>query len=201
MRKCIWVLIAILVSSVSWGKEPLVGREAAQKYFDKEPRTTTFSEGDSLLMLHVGGYVNSQSYLWKGSEKREGVAKATYGITYLVDQWSGFDVDIRADFTEYVLDEVRPTKLSVMPLFTFPKAESRFPLYFGFGAGLGIFFTQVEGESNLSMDYQLIAGKRFINLMGNFGLFAEYGLKNHLHVLSDGQLNGTFLSGGAVFSF
>jgi hypothetical protein len=53
----------------------------------------------------------------------------------------------------------------------------------------------------LSFDYQLIAGVRFTNLSGRFGLFFEYGLKNHLHLLSDGQVNGTFLSGGAVFSF
>jgi hypothetical protein len=119
----------------------------------------------------------------------------------LVDQWSGFDVNIKADFTEYEVDEVRPTKMSAMPLLTFPRSDSGFPLYFGFGAGLGVFFTQVEAESNLSFDYQLIAGVRFINLSGRFGLFFEYGLKNHLHLLSDGQVNGTFLSGGAVFSF
>lgn len=188
---------------------PRVGRKAAAKYFTKDsneseveaPASSGAGVGDGMLMLHVGGYTSSASYQWKNSVKREGIAKATYGITYLFDQWAGLDVNIRFDFNEYKIEEERATKLSFMPLWTFPRAESNFPLYFGFGAGAGVFFTQIADESNLSFDYQLVAGARLLNIVGNGGAFIEFGLKNHLHLLSDGQLNATALSGGAVFTF
>lgn len=189
---------------------PRVGRKAAAKYFSKEAEpeqqmaseeSRSISAGDGLLMLHVGGYTESTSYQWKDSAKRTGVGSATYGLTYLFSEWNGLDVNLRFDFNEYKLDEERATKLSFMPLWTFPRAQAKFPLYFGFGAGAGVFFTQVEDESNLSLDYQLVAGARFADVIENFGLFVEFGMKNHLHLLSDGQFNGTALSGGAVFTF
>jgi hypothetical protein len=152
-------------------------------------------------MLHIGGYSSSTSYAWKDSTKRNGVGKATYGLTYLLDQWGGMDVNLRFDFNEYKIDDERASKLSIIPLLTFPKAETKFPLYFGLGAGAGVFFTQLQDESNLSLDYQLLLGARFIDLYQNLGAFIEFGLKNHLHLLSDGQFNGMATSVGAVFTF
>jgi hypothetical protein len=83
----------------------------------------------------------------------------------------------------------------------FPDANSRFPLYFGGGAGLGVFFKQLENESALSFDYQLVAGARFFDLIDNFGLMIETGMKNHILLFSDGQFNGVFLTVGGVFNF
>jgi hypothetical protein len=110
-------------------------------------------------------------------------------------------LNVRFDFTEYKLDSDRATKLSILPLITFPSISTRFPLYFGIGAGAGVFFTQVSEESNLSFDYQLITGVRFTDLLEHTGVFVEFGLKNHLLLLSDGQFNGTALSAGAIFTF
>lgn len=183
---------------------PKVGRQAAAKYFQEEVPASDEAASrpaSTLLMLHIGSYTSSQAYAWKGSDKREGVAKATYGVTYLYDTWHAFDLNFRADFSEFKLDEVGATKLSLLAILTFPMSTARFPLYFGLGAGPGVFFTQVENESNLSLDYQLIAGARFPDMFEGGGVFIETGLKNHLHLLSDGQLNGTALSIGAVFSF
>lgn len=205
-----FLLVSLSFIETVYAQQPRVGRKAAAQYFQKEvePSKETYTEeragsggGDRLLMLHIGGYSQSTSYSWKDSEKRGGVGKATYGITYLYDQWSGLDVNVRFDFNEYRLDSERATKLSLLPIWTFPNAETRFPLYFGAGAGLGIYFTQIPEESNISLDYQLLAGVRFMDLIENFGAFIEFGMKNHLHLLSDGQFNGTALSAGAVFSF
>jgi hypothetical protein len=208
MAKTLLIFVTLMVSSFSFANEPRVGRKAAAKYFetDSEPRTPSQSEaslamGESVLMLHVGGFTESTSYKWQGDPTQKGIGKATYGVTYLYDHWGRLDTNIRLDFIEFKLGNDRATKLSLMPLWTFPMAESRFPLYFGLGAGLGIFFTQIEGESNLSLDYQLVAGLRFLDIIDNFGAFIEYGLKNHLHVLSDGQYNSTALSAGVAFNF
>lgn len=189
----------------------IVGRKAAAKYFQNDggaeestPRSSSrkpSSNGGELLVLTIGGFTNSEAFQWKGSDKRNGIADANYGVTYLYDQKGGLDVHIRLEFTEFKIDGERPTKLTIMPLFTFPMASSDFPLYFGFGAGAGVFFKQIENESNLSLDYQLVTGLRFKDLAPGFGISVEVGLKNHLHLLSDGQLNANALSLGGVFSF
>ncbi len=208
---CFLSLIAMAFISQTAAAQgaPKVGRKAAAKYFAQaEPSREVASDSgsgggatDGLLMLHIGGYSSSTSYSWKDSNKRTGVGKATYGVTYLMDEWGGLDVNIRFDFNEYKIDDERATKLSVMPLWTFPRAQTKFPLYFGFGAGAGVFFTQLQDESNLSLDYQLVLGARMIDLYENLGAFIEFGMKNHIHVLSDGQFNGMPLSVGAVFTF
>ncbi len=197
-----------LLSQLTWAEAPKVGRRAAAKYFSDSPppsrevaSSDSKSSGDGLLMLHIGGYSSSTSYAWKDSTKRTGVGQATYGVTYLLDQWGGMDVNLRFDFNEFKIDDERASKLSVLPLLTFPRAETKFPLYFGFGAGAGVFFTQLQDESNLSLDYQLVLGARFLDLYQNLGAFVEFGMKNHLHILSDGQFNGMPLSGGVAFTF
>ena len=111
------------------------------------------------------------------------------------------DLSIRADFNEYATSGEKPMKMSLMPLITFPESAAKFPLYFGIGAGFGVFFRQIQGESAVTFDYQLVAGARFFDIYENTGFFIETGLKNHLQLMSNGQYNGTFLSAGAVFTF
>ncbi len=212
-QKSKFVLILLVcfagVNSTARSKEtPVVGRKAAQKYFAQAEENKDYvapknspSDSGEVLMLHVGGYSSSASYAWKDSTKRTGVGQASYGVTYLFDEWAGMDLNLRFDFNEFKLDDQRASKLSVLPLVTFPRAEKRFPLYFGFGAGAGVFFTQLQDESNLSFDYQLVIGFRFMDALDSLGFFMEFGLKNHLHVLSDGQFNGMPLTGGVVFTF
>lgn len=198
-------LVSFLGPCFAQAEEPKVGKKEAGKYFQKETEvqevSSSRSRGDGLLMLHVGGFSNSTAYQWKDNNKRTGVGRASYGVTYLYDQWGSLDVSIRLDFIEYKVDDERALKLSLLPLWTFPMAESHFPLYFGFGVGPGVFFNQLADESTLSLDYQLIAGARFLDIVENFGAFIEFGLKNHLHVLSDGQFNGTALVAGIAFTF
>lgn len=114
------------------------------------------------------------------------------------------DLNLRIDFIQYKISgtgEQKPLKMSIIPLITFPDASSKFPLYFGFGVGPGVFFRQTDNEASLALDYQLIAGARFFDVFENAGFFIETGLKNHLQLWNAGQFNGTFLSAGAVFSF
>ena len=74
-------------------------------------------------------------------------------------------------------------------------------LNFGLAAGPGVFLKQVSGESSISFDYQLFLGLRLFNLFEQTGFYIEGGMRNHLLLTSDGQLNGTFVSAGAVFTF
>lgn len=208
------ILVSLLAPAFAQAADPVVGRKAASKYFQRQPdqqavevrddeapspRERLFR--DEMMMLSLGTFVNSTAFNWKGSEKRENIGQMSYGVTYLFSNYGKLDTNLRMDFSDYRIDGERASKLSVMPLWTFPLVESNFPLYFGFGVGLGVFFQQLPDESNISLDYQLVGGARFADLFENFGFFVELALKNHLHILTNGQFNGTALTAGAVFTF
>ncbi|MNJ98420.1 hypothetical protein D3C87_161860 [compost metagenome] len=202
------ILLVCLTSVTAYAQDaqPRVGRDAAAKYFQRrDPAQSNMNyggSGDHYLAIHFGRYMSSQAYEWGQGGRQDDVGKNFFGVTYRVGEWyNSMDLNIRIDYAEYDVIGEKPTKLSLMPLITFPDAGSRFPLYFGAGAGLGVFFKQVNGESALSFDYQLVAGARFFNVFENTGFFIESGIKNHLQLLNSGQLNGTFLALGAVFTF
>lgn len=217
MRQIYSTLFILAATSVSYASDPVVGREAAQKYFQKTDDVSYESNGgdavfgnrgaasqgtDKYLALHYGRYMSSESYSWDRKGNTDDVGKNQFGLTYKVsDAYDSLDVAIRVDYLEYDLTESKPTKLSFLPIITFPQASSRFPLYFGMGAGLGVFLKQESGKSAVSFDYQLFAGARFFNVFENTGFFIEAGLKNHLNLLSTGQFNGTYLASGLVFTF
>ena len=197
--------------------QPRVGRKAAEKYMaPRRAQTAPATSGssgssyfgggsgasDHFLAVHLGTFFSDTAYKWGGAESDTNVGKWTVGVTYRMDEWANsMDLAIRVDLAGYAIDEGPATKISFLPLLTFPEATSRFPLYFGIGAGLGVFMTQIGKESSLSFDYQLVAGARFFDVLQSMGFFVEAGLKNHLFLLSDGQFNGNFIAVGTVFTF
>lgn len=206
------ILPLLFVGSYALAQQPVVGRDAAAKYFQKDTQddNTTYVGGggssggsqDHYLAIHYGRYMASQSYDWGKNGQEDDVGKNNFGVTYRVGEWyNSMDMNIRIEYADYSVGDEHPSKLSFLPVITFPDANSRFPLYFGAGAGLGIFMKQTNAKSMLTLDYQLIAGARFFNVFENTGFFLEAGLRNSLFLLSSGQLNGTFLAAGLVFTF
>jgi len=209
-----FIFLSVVAKPLTSHSQNVVGRKAAEKYFkqrnpdsdsdyqpmDSSDLGTRSLSGFEVLMLNIGSFVGSDSYFW-GSSQYSNLGRANYGVTYLYDQWRGMDRNIRLEFSEYRLENQLPRKLSILPLITFPRAETKFPLYFGFGAGIGVIFNQLKGESDLSFDYQLVSGVRFLDIFDQVGFFVEFSMKNHLFILSDGQFNGTALNTGVVFTF
>lgn len=183
-----------------------VGKEAAQKYFapsdTAQPSAQNYNPAKRTLALMVGGYFESKAYKWGNKSPYEKAGLQTIGVTYKVGEWTdSMDLNLRVEYLQYEFDnQGKPIKLSFLPLVTFPDAAANFPLYFGAGLGPGIFISQLEDESNITLDYQLVFGVRVMDLFGRGGFILEAGVKDHLHVLSDGQFMGQFLSLGAVFS-
>lgn len=200
-RAFVLLLLFVFSNPVSSIAVEEVGREAAAKYFTpSSPKTNLILP--RLLALHLGGYTESEAFVWGKRGRNDDIGKYTVGVTYRVGEWTNsMDLHIRVDFNRYELENERPLKMSFLPLITFPDAASGFPLYFGAGAGVGVFFKQLDGESNLSLDYQILAGVRMLDVFGSTGVFFESGMKNHLHLLSDGQVNAVFVATGAVFRF
>ncbi|MEZ4871569.1 MAG: hypothetical protein R2827_04835 [Bdellovibrionales bacterium] len=186
-----------------------VGKKAADRYFierNSSPQVRARKQRARLqnahyLSLHLGGFIEDDAYVWgKGDEVN--VGEMNFGISYQFGEWvNSTDLLMRIDFTSFSLSEGESTKMSIMPIVTFPDAKSGFPLYFGAGIGAGVFFKQIRGESSLSIDYQMLAGARFFDVFDNVGITIETGLKNHVHIFSDGQFNSSFVQAGTVFVF
>lgn len=196
--------LVIFLSSSAFAEQPVVGRAAAAKYFQKRsPAQNLFTGGDShYLALHFGKYMNTQSYEWSKVGQEDGVGDKNFGLTYRIGEWqNSMDLNLRVDYAEFALAGENASKITFMEIVTFPDAAAKFPLYFGAGLGLGVFTKQIEKKSPVSFDYQLILGARFFEVYENTGFFIEAGFKNHFHLLSSGQLNGTFLASGLVFTF
>ncbi len=187
---------------------PKTSKQKAQEYFQADADRIksqnvgqSVGSGDHYLALHIGQFMQSETWLWGQKEKQRDNGKSGFGVTYRFDEWGQTDLDVRFELDEFSVVDQKPLKFSILPLIVFPEAGSKFPLYFGAGAGLGVFLKQIEGESNLSFDYQIFMGARFFNVYGSSGFFFETGLKNHVLLLSDGQFNGTYVSLGALFTF
>lgn len=188
---------------------PATGRDAASKYMgagsgDSGTRAPAQSGTSAAhyLAIHLGTFLSDDAYKWGRQSRASDVGKLNGGVTYRVGEWvNSMDLNIRLDFATFSLPAGDATKISVLPVVIFPDSNSKFPLYFGAGAGAGIMAKTTDGESALALEYQLLLGARFFEVMDSTGFFVEAGVKNHLHVFSDGQFNGQFLAAGAVFTF
>lgn len=194
-------------------RPPVVGRKAAQKYMGVKPDNapesgrgpaSTGGGGSTAhyLALHIGTYVGDNAYHWGSAASAKDVGKWNAGVTYRMGEWvNSMDLCLRIDYSTFSLPGGNASKLSLLPVVLFPDANSRFPLYFGGGLGAGVMTKQLEKESQIALDYQLLLGARFFDVVQTTGFFIEAGIKNHVHLLSDGQFNGTFISAGTVFTF
>ncbi|MGZ3722281.1 MAG: hypothetical protein ACXVA9_05090 [Bdellovibrionales bacterium] len=188
---------------------PGAGKDKAKQYFQarkKDGAAAAAGEPGAaphFLALHFGGFFQDQSYKWGDNDKVGNSGRFNGGVTYRMGEWvSSMDLSLRAEYTTYWFSEENyARKLSFSPVITFPDANSRFPLYFGGGVGLGIFTHQIKDESPVSFDWQVFGGVRFLDVFEHIGFMVEAGMKNHVLLFSDGQFNGVFINVGTVFAF
>lgn len=184
-----------------------VGREAAQRYFGAGSKpavreTASVDSAQRYLQVHLGSFVSDRAYRWGGDLERD-VGGFQAGFTYRLGEWVGTaDLNLRVDYLSYQLEQGEARKLAFLMMFSLPDSMSYFPLYFGLGLGPGVFLRQIPERSSLSLDYQLVVGLRFFNVLGSTGFFFESGIKDHFHLLSSGQVaEGLFVTAGPVFTF
>ncbi len=187
------------------GERKRTEKEGGAVGSDSKFRVASDSPGSSgtprFLALHIGTFFSDQGYEW-GASNQSDIGGLNAGVDYRLGEWvNSMDLFMRIDYTSFKLNEGYARKLSVSALVTFPDSNSRFPLYFGAGLGPGFFIKQLENESALALDYSLFGGFRLLDVIEGLGLMAEVGLKNHLHLLSDGQFNGVYFNIGTVFAF
>lgn len=154
------------------------------------------------MAIGFGTFSDGTSYNWAQNGKESATGKWGADITYrFSEQEFLFDESFKVSYNQYKPANQDASKLSLLYAITFPEATSKFPIYFGAAGGLGVYLKQIEDESPISFDYQLYLGLRAFNLFDSVGVYIEGGMRNHLHITSDGQFNGTFLSLGTIFNF
>lgn len=187
------------------------GKGKADKYLQnrkvKKTREVASDGGSSTsgdphyLALHLGAYVDDDAYRW-GSGDQHKIGNLNMGVTYRLGEWiNTADFMIRAEYSDYSLEEGAARKISLLGMLMFPDSRSHFPLYFGAGIGPGFYIKQISGHSVMSFDYQVVGGVRFLNVIDNLGFLAEFGIKNDIQLFSIGQFNGLFAGVGTVWTF
>ena len=209
--KVFFVLLILFGARLSFANAPKVGRTAAAKYFQKNTdapavertmASEVLSADDRFLGLGVSSYTKSEAHQWGTSNREDSIGKLGIDLTYRLSSYNNLlDYSLKVSYNEYEPALQKASKLSFLYAVTLPDAGSRFPLYFGAAAGAGVFFSQLSGESPVTLDYQLFLGLRLFDLFDKMGLYVEGGLKNHVQLTSDGQLNGTYVGAGAIFTF
>lgn len=169
---------------------------------NRGPSNVSRGPSERMLMIQVGKFISDRTYQW-GVPKSTDNGEWLFGFTYKMSELQNVgDVFLRAEVQNYNLPKGDARKLSLTALFTLPDGASQFPLYFGVGLGPGIFFKQLPDESVLSLDYSLVVGGRLLNLWESTGLFIETGLKDHVHLLTNGHFaEAIFISSGVLFTF
>ncbi len=215
MKFCWCLFVLLFFSNIVLAEEThKVGKAAAARYFQNEKlnekRNLASEEKVNLkkdskshyMSLGFGTFSSATGFNWAQSGREDKIGKWGIDLTYRFEEQEYlFDQLLKISYNEYKPVEEESNKLSFLYALIMPEADSQFPLYFGAAAGLGIYTKQISPESLLSLDYQLYLGLRAFNVFDSVGFYVEGGLRNHLHILSDGQFNGTFLSLGSVFTF
>jgi hypothetical protein len=195
-------------------ESPVTGKERANGYFksrkNEAPRATAPTVGAPHVMsISMGGFFTGTHYKWGEGDSANNAGRFNFGVTYRIGEWvNSMDLSLRMEYTSYGFnvpqgadDRNSAAKLSIGPLLTFPDASSKFPLYFGAGIGAGLFIQQVHDKSPVALDWQVIAGVRFMDVFQNLGFMLETGLKNHVLLGTEGQFNGVFVNVGTIFDF
>lgn len=182
------------------------GRSAALKYFTKkpnsesakikvrQPQSSSSGSDRGLIAIGAGSLIQTKSYDWAGNDLKGWSLNASYQSL----KSSYFNRGYELEFQKISAGENQLSKLSFLLSFSFPKRLS-FPVYVGVAAGPGYFFKQTEGESEFTIDYKAYLGLRLNRSTSQY--FLQSGVKNHVHVLSDGQFVGWFVSSGVAYKF
>lgn len=200
-------LLLILVLSLGGVQQVLAketGKTAAMKYFTKgakkqmatrAPASAPVASGQTrMLGISVGSLLNSRSYHWSEESFRGYNVEASY-----FSQGTGiFGRGLSLEMQKFAADDEELTKMAFLFNFTFPRRIT-FPVYLGAAFGPGYFFKQLEDESEFTIDYKAYLGLRLNQVNSQY--FLQSGVKNHVHVLSDGQFIGWYISSGVAYKF
>ena len=112
------------------------------------------------------------------------------------------DFSLKTEIQNFRLKTGRVTQINITPLFSMPEARSKFPVYVGLGLGFGFYpHFILTGKPALSLNGQLFAGLRLLNLYENLGLNGEAALHMHVPLKEKELYMETIGSLGLLFSF
>ena len=84
------------------------------------------------------------------------------------------NIQLRASVMLSRLKKDTPMSIEITPLFTFPELETAFPIYLGWGLGLGFYpYYVIKKKPSFSLHSPFLLGFRFLELYSNLGLGVE----------------------------
>lgn len=168
----------------------------------KHKKSLSSANKKRFLSLELGKVLHLGENSWEGNEATS-FDDLFAEVSYKYGEWVNWgDLLFSFSYASQSINGNKARKLGIMPMISFPDAESRFPLYFGLGVGPGIYMKKIQNQSSVSVDYNLFAGLRLYNLFKESGLQLELGIKNQMMLFSNGKFNeGFYVSTGMVFKF
>lgn len=199
------VSLILLLAGVQQAGAAATGKSAAMKYFTakREPSQVSTKKASAaslgevsgqLLAFSVGSLLNTKSYDWGDKEFNGWNVEVFYQRNTSGYFSSGYHLELQ----KFATKDDEFSKISFLLSLTFPRRLS-FPVYLGVAAGPGFFLQQAEDESEFAIDYKAWLGLRLNEKHSQY--FLHSGVKNHIHVLSDGQFIGWFISSGVAYKF
>lgn len=194
------LILFLFLAGVQQASASSKGRDAAMKYFTKKNKRQLASQpvydpGNSrLIAIAVGSLIDSKNYQWTQDQLSGWNAEIFYHQATKGYFGQGYHLELQ----KFAGENREFSKVSFLLSFTFPRKLS-FPVYLGVAGGPGYFTKQLKGESAFSFDYKAFLGFRLNEIHSQY--FIQGGIKNHVHVLSDGQFIGWFVSSGVAYRF
>jgi len=90
------------------------------------------------------------------------------------------DINLQASVFSSKMAKQKKVLLEISPRISVPEVQTAFPIYVGFGAGLGFYPRHiVQKIPSLSVSSQFFAGLRLFDLYHNLGFYTELDLRLH----------------------
>ena len=205
LRNTLWVFI--FCTGVSFADSEVDSKEkkkgygyTLKKYFSGRKKIPSSSSYRNMV-LYVGSslYSDSTAKNFKSIPFSSVIAGFRQPIREVPQVG---DFSLKTEIQNFRLKTDRVTQINITPLFSLPEAQSKFPVYVGLGIGFGFYpYFILAGKPALSLNGQLFAGLRLINLYKNLGLNGEVVLNMHVPFKERELYMETIANLGLLFSF
>lgn len=178
MLKKICVFILFIPSVSAWGET-----EDSKKSGHKYTVDNIFSERQTRHNYLKSFFLSSGISLYRESTKKSFTPFSSFvlGFNRTLGGISNFgDISLQASVFSSKMEKQKKVLLEVSPRISIPEIQTVFPVYIGFGAGLGFYPHHIiQKIPSLSASSQFFAGLRLFDLYHNLGFYTELNLRLH----------------------
>ena len=178
----IWFLILFVIFSPSWAEDSEDSQQSGYRYivdnyFSKRQSSSAYQDYSRSFTLFSG-----LSFYRESTKKTfDPYSSFLLGFKQNIIEISRLgDVDLQVTVFSSKMINRRALLLEITPRISVPEVRTTFPVYVGIGTGFGFYPRYiVQKIPSFSVNCQLFAGLRFLDLYHNLGFSAELNLRMH----------------------